>query len=84
MQQITATPLSTSPYPTASLSKEWNQNPAATKSQIGIWHHWRQEAEGIDLPLTGVEVGRMKAFLRRNAPTSYFELFANERHSSVT
>ena len=60
--------------------KEWNQNPAATKRQIGIWQHWRRETEGNDLPLTGVEVERMKAFLQRNAPTSYFEIFANERN----
>jgi hypothetical protein len=58
--------------------KKWNQNTAATKRQIGIWHHYRQETEGNDLPMTGVDVERMKAFLRRNAPASYFELFAKE------
>ncbi len=25
--------------------KRWNQNPAATKRQIGIWQHWKEEAE---------------------------------------
>jgi hypothetical protein len=56
--------------------KKWNQNPTATKREIGIWQHWREETEDNDRPLTVVEVKRMKAFLRRYAPTSYFEIFA--------
>jgi hypothetical protein len=44
--------------------KRWNQNPAATKRQIGIWQHWKEEREDNDRPLTEVEVERMKAFLR--------------------
>jgi hypothetical protein len=58
--------------------KRWNRNPAATKRQIGIWHQWKQEIEDNDRPLTGVEIARMKAFLRHNAPTSYFGIFAEE------
>jgi hypothetical protein len=60
--------------------KKWNQNPAATKRQIGIWQHWKQEIEDNDRPLTEVEVERMKAFLRRNAPTSYFSIFAQDQN----
>ncbi len=56
--------------------KRWNQNPATNKRQIGIWRHWKEETEDNDRPLTEVEVERMKAFLRQNAPTSYFEIFA--------
>ena len=59
--------------------KKWNQNSAATKQQIGIWQHWRQETEDNDRPLSEVEVERMKAFLRQNAPASYFEIFAAEK-----
>jgi hypothetical protein len=59
--------------------KRWNQNPGATKRQIGIWQHWNQETEDNDRPLTEVEVERMKTFLRRNAPTSYFKIFAEEK-----
>jgi hypothetical protein len=55
------------------------QNPAATKRQIGIWQHWREETEDNDRPLAEVEVERMKAFLRQYAPTSYFEIFAKEK-----
>jgi hypothetical protein len=59
--------------------KRWNQNPAATKRQIGIWQHWKQETEDNDRPFSEIEVERMKAFLRQNAPTSYFEIFTEER-----
>ncbi len=48
--------------------KRWSQNSAATKRQIGIWHHWKQETEDNDRPLSEVEVERMKAFFMRNAP----------------
>jgi hypothetical protein len=58
------------------LSK-WSQNPAATKKQIGVWRHW-QETEDNDRPLSSREIERMKAILRQGAPTSYFELFAEE------
>jgi hypothetical protein len=59
--------------------KRWSQNPAATKRQIGIWQHWKEQAEDNDRPLAEVEVERMKAFLRQNAPTSYFEIFAEDK-----
>jgi hypothetical protein len=55
--------------------KRWNQNPAATRRQIGIWQHWKQETEDNDRPLSEVEVERMNAFLKQNAPTSYLEIF---------
>jgi hypothetical protein len=58
--------------------KRWSQNPAATKRQIGIWQHWTHGTADNDRPLTEVEVQRMKAFLMRNAPTSYFTLFAKD------
>jgi hypothetical protein len=59
--------------------KRWNQNPAATKRQIGIWQHWKEEREDNDRPLTEVEVERMKAFLKQNAPTSYFSIFPKDQ-----
>ena len=59
--------------------KKWNQNRAATKRQIGIWQHWKENTEDSDRPLFEVEVERMKAFLRRNALTSYFEIFTEEK-----
>ena len=63
---------------TSLVLKKWNQNPEATKRQIGIWQHWEQETEDNDRSLTESEVERMKAFLRQHAPTSYFETFAKE------
>ena len=59
--------------------KRWNQKSAVTKRQIGIWRHWKEETEDNDRPLTEVEVERMKAFLRQNAPTSYFEIFMQDK-----
>ncbi len=58
---------------------KWKNNPAATKLQIGIWQHWKEDAEDNNRPLSEVEVERMKVFLRRNAPTSYFEIFAEHK-----
>ena len=55
--------------------KKWSQNSDASKSEIGIWQHWQTELEENDRPLTQVEVAVMKAFLKRNAPTSYFKIF---------
>ena len=51
--------------------KSWNQNPAATKRQIGIWQHWKEQAEDNDRPLAEVEVERMKAFLSIAQPDSH-------------
>jgi hypothetical protein len=59
--------------------RRWSQNPAATKRQIGIWQHWKEETENNDRPLSNVEVERMKAFLRGYAPTSYSEIFAERK-----
>jgi hypothetical protein len=59
--------------------RRWNQDSTATKRQIGIWQHWKENTEDSDRPLLEVEVERMKAFLRQNAPTSYFEIFTEEK-----
>ena len=59
--------------------RRWNQNSAVTKRQIGIWQHWKEMTEDNDRPLSEVEVERMKALLRQNAPTSYFKTFAEEK-----
>jgi len=40
--------------------KRWSQNPAATKRQIGIWQHWKEQAEDNDRPLAEVEVPQAK------------------------
>jgi hypothetical protein len=62
--------------------KRWNQNPAATKRQIGTWQHWSEDTEDNNQPLSEREAERMKAFLKRNAPTSYFEIFAEDKPDS--
>jgi hypothetical protein len=58
--------------------RSWKQDPAATKREIGVWDHWGQEREENDRPLSEAEVQEMKLFLRRHAPTSYFEIFPEE------
>jgi hypothetical protein len=67
---------------TSLVLKSWRENPARTKRQIGIWRHWNEAEASNDQRLSGDEVNRMKMFLRRNAPTSYFEIFADEKTSS--
>jgi hypothetical protein len=58
--------------------RSWKQNPAATRRELGLWAHWKEDREENDRPLSGEEVERMKAFLRRYAPTSFFRLFPKE------
>jgi len=58
--------------------RTWKQDPAATRRQIGVWSHWKRATEDNDRSLSEVEVERMKAFLRRDAPTSYSEIFAKQ------
>jgi hypothetical protein len=55
--------------------RSWRENPAATKREIGLWAHWKEEREENDWPLSSEEVDRMKIFLRRHAPSSYIKLF---------
>ena len=52
--------------------------PAHAASDDVKVQHWTQETEDNDRPLTEVEMERMKAFLKQNAPTSYFEIFPEE------
>ena len=58
--------------------KKWKRNPAASRRQIGIRWDWMQEREENNHSLPEVEVKRMKEFLRKTAPTSYFEIFPEE------
>ena len=58
--------------------KKWNQNPVATRRQIGVWKHWNEEKAANDRPLSAVEMATMKTYLRQHAPTSHFKLFAEE------
>ena len=58
--------------------KAWKQNPTATKRQIGVWQHWKVDDEENERPLSESEVQDLKKFLRRNAPTGYFEIFPEE------
>jgi hypothetical protein len=54
--------------------RNWRQNPAATKREIGIWAQWKEGCEENDRPLSEAEVRRMKAFLHQHAPSCFPEL----------
>jgi len=58
--------------------KAWKRNPAATKREIGLWAHWKEQREENDSPLSQEEVQKMKALLRDHAPSSFANLFADE------
>jgi len=32
--------------------KAWKQNPAATKREIGVWQHWKEDHEENERPLS--------------------------------
>ena len=51
--------------------KGWKQNPTATKREIGVWGHWKEDDEENQCPLWEAEVQRMKSFLRGHAPTGF-------------
>jgi hypothetical protein len=59
------------------LSK-WKQSPAATKREIGVWAQWKEERKENNRPLSNSEVQKLIAFLRRHAPTSFFQIFPEE------
>jgi hypothetical protein len=59
--------------------RNWKENPAATKREIGLWSKWKEEREENDRPLSSEEVASMKAFLRRHASSSYSKLFPKNR-----
>ena len=58
--------------------KAWKRNPTATKREIGVWQHWKLDDEENERPLSESEIQDLKKFLRRNAPTGYFEIFPEE------
>ena len=62
--------------------RSWKENPGTTKRQIGVWAHWKEDRPNNDHPLSQVEVQRMKAFLRRHAPSSFYNLFPEEEPES--
>jgi hypothetical protein len=60
---------------THAVLKKWQQNPAASKREIGVWSHWCRPSEENLLPLSETEVTKMKQFFEEYAPTTYRKLF---------
>jgi hypothetical protein len=59
--------------------KKWKQSPAATKGEIGVWAHWKEERDENDRSLSQAEFRRLKACLCRHAPSSFFDIFPEEK-----
>jgi hypothetical protein len=59
---------------TVSVLKRWRDNPALTKREIGVWSHWTDGGDEMDVPLTQEEVAQMREFVRRVAPSIYANL----------
>jgi hypothetical protein len=59
--------------------QKWKKNPNATKREIGVVSAWMTADPANDLAVPADEIGRMKNFLRRHAPTSFASLFHDNR-----
>lgn len=57
----------------------WKKNSSLTKRQIGVMHHWKDDTEENNKPLTQEEVESMRRFLKKHNPTAYYELFPEEK-----
>ena len=55
------------------LSK-YKADPSLSRKQIGTWSGWEKGLAENDRSLSAREVDRMREFLKRYAPTSYFKL----------
>jgi hypothetical protein len=58
--------------------RAWKRNPNLSRREIG---GWSDDSPGIDSPLTESEVERMKSFMRKYNPTSYHEMFPEDRRA---
>ena len=52
--------------------KRWNRKPVATKRQIGIWQHWKEQTLDNDRPLTKVEVEKNEDIPQAKCPDQLF------------
>lgn len=59
--------------------RAWKKDPNLSKREIGVWSHWKDESAQNELPLTESEVERMKSFMRRHSPTTYHDIFPEDR-----
>jgi hypothetical protein len=57
----------------------WRVNPKAPKRSYEAIASWQDARPENDQPLTLQEVESMRAWMKQHAPTSYFQLFPEER-----
>lgn len=58
--------------------RKWNEYPLATKRQIGVWSHWKDDSPQNDRPLLDAEVCKMKSYLMKYAPSDYRSIFGSK------
>lgn len=64
---------------TAMVLKKWRKNPKLTKREIGVWSHWSEDIPKNNLPLSSKEVKDYKDFLKKCNPTSFYNMFPEDK-----
>lgn len=62
-----------------SVLRAWKRDPNLSKREIGVWSNWQNDNPGNELPLSETEVERMKTFMRKHNPTTYHQIFPEDR-----
>jgi len=57
---------------------KWKANPELPRKEVSVFSGDKSGREA-DMPFTKQEITRMKERLRERAPTSYYQLFPEER-----
>jgi hypothetical protein len=63
-----------------SILRRWREDPQAPKKAYRSISRWQDGSAANNKPFSAAEVAKYKAFLKRNAPASYYNLFPEERH----
>jgi len=50
--------------------RSWKENPSASKKDIGVWRHWREDIPENHVPLSPIDIEKMKAFVLRHNPSN--------------
>lgn len=59
--------------------RAWKKNPKLSKREIGVFGQWTDDNPENEKPLTEKEVEGFKKLMRENNPTTYHELFPDEK-----
>jgi hypothetical protein len=67
-----------------SILRRWRSDPHAPRRAYSFMCGWQDSRPENDLPLSDQEVTRIKAWMRRHAPTVYLSIFPEERQSGAS